>query len=205
MQGGVRNSGDPSARPVSGRGEPYKPKAKSAAAQRESEGTTVPLMAAKKNAAGGKGPCGGRVGGAGKREGMAAKSGPNDPGGLGPREEVRQLRRRLWAAAKRSPERRFHALYDHIARSDVLAEAWKRVRANKGAAGVDRQTIVEVERHGVERFLEELGGALREGRYRAEVVLRRYIPKADGRKRPLGIPTTYAQCPSSRTRASECA
>jgi len=147
------------------------------------------LIAATKNAAGGKGPCGGRVGEAGKREGMAARSGPNNPGGREPGEKVRQLQRRLWAAAKRSPERRFHALYDHLGRSDVLHEAWKRVRANKGAAGVDRQTLDEVEQYGVERFLTELGVALREGRYRAGVVLRRYIPKADGRKRPLGIPT----------------
>jgi group II intron reverse transcriptase/maturase len=80
-------------------------------------------------------------------------------------------------------------LYDHIGRRDVLQEAWKRVRANKGASGVDRQTLDEVEQYGVERFLEELGTALREGRYRAGVVLRRYIPKADGTKRPLGIPT----------------
>jgi len=189
VQGGVRNSGDPSARPVSGQGELYKPKAKSAAAQRESEGTTVPMMVATKNAAGGKGPCGGRVDEAGKREGMAAKSGPNHPGGRKPRDKVRQLQRRLWAAAKRSTGRRFHALYDHIARSDVLAEAWKRVRANRGAAGVDRQTLDEVEQHGVDQFLEEIGKVLKEGRYRAGVVLRRYIPKADGRKRPLGIPT----------------
>jgi len=189
VQGEVRNSGDPSAWPVSGRGEPYKPKAKSAAAQRESEGTTLPMMAVTKNAAGGKGPCGGRVDGAGKREGMAATSGPNDPGGRKPDDKVRRLQRRLWAAAKRSPERRFHALYDHTWRRDVLQEAWKRVRANKGAAGVDRQTFDEVEQYGVDRFLEEIGFALKEGRYRAAVVLRRYIPKADGRKRPLGIPT----------------
>jgi group II intron reverse transcriptase/maturase len=146
-------------------------------------------MVATKNATGGKGPCGGHVVGAGKREGMAATSGPNDPGGPRPREKVRQLQRRLWAAAKRSPGRRFHALYDHISRSDVLLEAWRRVRANKGAAGVDTLTLAEVEQYGVERFLEELGVALREGKYRAAVVLRRYIPKADGRKRPLGIPT----------------
>jgi len=120
---------------------------------------------------------------------MAAKSGPIDPAGRKPVEKVRQLQRRLWAAAKRSPGRRFHALYDHIHRSDVLWAAWKRVRANKGAAGVDAETIAGVERYGVERFLEELGGVLSAGGYRAEVVLRRYIPKADGRKRPLGIPT----------------
>jgi group II intron reverse transcriptase/maturase len=120
---------------------------------------------------------------------MAAASGPNDPGGRKPDDKVRRLQRRLWAAAKRSPERRFHALYDHTHRSDVLCEAWKRVRANKGAAGVDRQTLDEVEQYGVDRFLEEISLALKEGEYRAGVVLRRYIPKADGRKRPLGIPT----------------
>jgi RNA-directed DNA polymerase len=147
------------------------------------------LRVATKNAIGGKGPCGGHVGGAGKREGMAAESGPNDPAGRRPSDQVRQLQRRLWVAAKRSPGRRFHALYDHISRSDVLLEAWKRVRANKGAAGVDAVTLAEVEQYGVERFLEELGVSLREGRYRAAVVLRRYIPKADGRRRPLGVPT----------------
>jgi group II intron reverse transcriptase/maturase len=102
---------------------------------------------------------------------------------------VRQLQRRLWVAAKRHPGRRFHALYDRIARGDVLAEAWKRVRKNRGAAGVDAQTLSDVEQYGVERFLEELGAELRAGRYRPAAVLRRYIPKADGKKRPLGIPT----------------
>ena len=165
--------------------------------QRESEGTVVPQTlvraggtnAAKNNAAGGKGPCGDRAGEAGKREGMSGKSGTNDPGGLVPREKVRQLQRQLWAAAKRAPGRRFHALYDHIWRSDVLQEAWRRVRSNRGAAGVDGQSIRDVEQYGVERFLEELGSCLRAGKYRAQVVRRRYIPKADGKQRPLGIPT----------------
>jgi group II intron reverse transcriptase/maturase len=120
---------------------------------------------------------------------MAATSGPNDPGGRRPRDKVRQLQRRLCASAKRAPGRRFHALYDHIGRSDVLQEAWKRVKANKGAAGVDGQTIAEVEQYGVKRFVEELGEVLRTKKYQPGVVLRRYIPKADGRKRPLGIPT----------------
>ncbi|AKF10663.1 Retron-type RNA-directed DNA polymerase [Sandaracinus amylolyticus] len=195
--GEARNTRGPSAQPSSGRSAPYKPKAKSAAAQRESEGIVVPHGIAtamstnvvQNNATGGKGPWGSHVEEAGKREGMAGRTGPNDPGGRRPREEVRQLQRRLWVAAKRAPGRRFHALHDHIWRSDVLREAWKRVEANKGAAGVDGQTIAEVKQYGVERFLEELGDALRSKTYRPEVVLRRYIPKADGRKRPLGIPT----------------
>lgn len=189
MQGVVRNARDPSARPSSGQGAPYKPMAKSAAAQRESEGIVVPAIVATKNATGGKGPCGGQVDGAGKREGMAARSGPNDPAGPRPRDKVRELRRRLWVSAKRAPGRRFHALFDHLSRRDVLEEAWKRVRRNKGAAGVDRRTIADVEAYGVELFLEALGDSLRDGTYRPEMVRRRYIPKADGRKRPLGIPT----------------
>jgi RNA-directed DNA polymerase len=120
---------------------------------------------------------------------MAGKTGPNHPRGRKPVDQVRQLQRRLWVAAKQHPGRRFHALYDRIARRDVLAEAWKRVRRNRGAAGVDAQTLADVEQYGTERFLEELGAALLAGTYRPAAVLRRYIPKADGKKRPLGIPT----------------
>jgi RNA-directed DNA polymerase len=188
-QGTRRNTRGPSAPPSSRRGGSYKPKVKASAAQRESEGIVVPSIAATNNAAGGKGPCGGHVVGGGKREGMAGRSGPNHPDRPRPIDKVRQLQRRLWIAAKRSAGRRFHALYDRIARGDVLAEAWKRVKRNRGAAGVDAQTIADVEQYGVERFLEELGAALRAGTYRAAAVLRRYIPKADGKKRPLGIPT----------------
>ncbi|MFZ2507291.1 MAG: group II intron reverse transcriptase/maturase [Steroidobacteraceae bacterium] len=120
---------------------------------------------------------------------MAGRTGPNDPAGDQPGDKVRQLQRQLWAAAKRAPGRRFHALYDHLCRSDVLREAWKRVRGNRGAAGVDGQSIRDVEQYGVERFLEELGTELQAGEYLPQVVRRRYIPKADGKKRPLGIPT----------------
>jgi group II intron reverse transcriptase/maturase len=120
---------------------------------------------------------------------MAASSGPIDPDRRKPIDKVRRLQRRLWAAAKQSRERRFHALYDQIARSDVLVEAWKRVKCNKGAAGVDEQTIADVEQLGVEVFLEDIATKLRGGKYRPALVLRRYIPKADGKKRPLGIPT----------------
>ena len=197
VSGGVRNTRDPSAQPQSWQGGSYKPKAKLSTVQRESEGIEVPQSveastrtnAVTNNAAGGKGPCGGRAGGAGKRERMAGETGPNDSGGLVPRDKVRQLQRQLWAAAKRAPGRRFHALYDHIWRGDILWEAWRRVRRNRGAAGVDGQSLSSVEQYGVERFLKQLGSELRAGEYRAQVVRRRYIPKADGRQRPLGIPT----------------
>ena len=118
----------------------------------------------------------------GKCEGMAAR--PNDPTA-----KVRELQRTLFRAAKRNHSRRFHALYDRIHRSDVLLEAWKRVRANRGAAGVDGTTLEAIEGAGVERFLEEIREALVRGEYRASPVQRRYIPKQDGRVRPLGIPT----------------
>ena len=71
-------------------------------------------------------------------------------------DKVRQLQRRLCAAAKQSPKRRFHALYDRMWRSDVLDEAWKRVKKNRGSAGLDAQTIAGVEEHGVERFLSAI-------------------------------------------------
>jgi len=120
---------------------------------------------------------------------MTGRTGSNHPGGPPPIDHVRQLQRRLWVAAKRSPERRFHALMDRIWRGDVLQEAWRRVKKNHGAAGVDAMTLAVVEQYGVERLLTELGVALRAGTYRPQPVLRRYIPKADGRQRPLGIPT----------------
>ena len=120
---------------------------------------------------------------------MAGLSGPNHPHRHSPMDKVRQLQRRLWVAAKRSPDRRFHALMDRIWRRDVLQAAWRRVKRNRGAAGVDRETLAVVEQYGVERMLNELHDTLRAGTYRPQPVLRRYIPKADGRQRPLGIPT----------------
>ena len=103
--------------------------------------------------------------------------------------KVRQLQRTLWAAAKQSEGRRFHALYDRVHRGDVLWEAWERVRKNRGAAGVDRVTLVAVEDYGVDRMLRELRRDLREGVYRPAPVRRVEIPKPRGGVRPLGIPT----------------
>jgi group II intron reverse transcriptase/maturase len=120
---------------------------------------------------------------------MAGRTGPKDPDHRPVVDHVRQLQRRLWVAAKRSPKRRFHALGDRIYRRDVLWEAWRRVKRNRGAAGVDRETLACVEQYGVEQMLDELHVALRAGTYRPQPVLRRDIPKTDGRQRPLGIPT----------------
>lgn len=189
VQGVARNTGGPSRQPESGQGGSYKPKAKTRADERESEGIVVPQRAVGQNAAGGKGPYGGQTDRGGKREGMAGRTGPNDLHERKLVDKVRQLQRRLWAAAKRAPKRRFHALYDRIYRGDVLWEAWKRVRRNRGASGLDGQTLAGVEQYGVERFVEELGAKLRSGEYRPQAVKRRYISKAGGGQRPLGIPT----------------
>ena len=108
-----------------------------------------------------------------------------------PEDNVGELQRQLWVCAKRSRARRFHALYDRICRSDVLQEAWKRVKKNRGSAGVDAITLTAIEEYGVSRFLDEVGANLRAGQYRAQPVKRRYIPKGNGKlgTRPLGIPT----------------
>jgi RNA-directed DNA polymerase len=174
--------------------------------QRESEGAVVPLIGVQQNAPGGKGPHFDHAFREGKHQGMAGIARSNSPGGPAPvvaglvpppapgmvragPVNVRELQRKLWAAAERSPERRFHALYDRVHRGDVLREAWERVRASRGAAGVDRVTLAFVqEEYGVARMLAELQRDLREGTCRPAPARRVDIPKPDGGKRPLGIP-----------------
>ena len=104
-------------------------------------------------------------------------------------DKVRELQRTLYRAAKADPGRRFHALYDKVSRRDVLERAWELVRANKGAAGIDQQTIADVERYGIAKLLDELAADLREGRWRPLPARRVFIPKP-GREelRPLSIP-----------------
>src|SRR4051812_43801354 len=105
-------------------------------------------------------------------------------------DKVRELQRTLYRAAKADPGRRFHALYDKVHRRDVLERAWELVRANRGAAGIDRQTIADVEEYGVARLLDELAADLREGRWRPLPARRVFIPKPGrGELRPLSIPT----------------
>jgi len=104
-------------------------------------------------------------------------------------DRVRELQRALYRAAKADPGRRFHALYDKVYRRDVLERAWGQVRANRGAAGIDRITLVEVERYGVARLLDELAAELRAGSYRPLPARRVFIPKpGSGEQRPLSIP-----------------
>ena len=175
--------------PGSGQRGSYKPPAKASAAPRESEGTVVASSRATNTARGATDPCGGNVGRASTREGMPGRTGANHPEGRESIDKVRHLQRRLWKAAKQQSGRRFHALDDRIHRDDVLWEAWRRVKRNRGAAGIDAITRADVEQMGVEAFLSDLGARLRAGRYRPAAVRRRYIPKGTGGQRPLGIPT----------------
>ena len=101
---------------------------------------------------------------------------------------VQKLQTALHAKAKESPNFRFYALYDKVYRKDVLAYAYECCKANGGAAGVDGQTFEDIEEYGVERWLDELAEELKSRTYQPLPVRRVYIPKPDGKQRPLGIP-----------------
>ncbi len=155
------------------------------------------MMTAPQNTVGGKGPWGGHDDVSRNDKGMVATRGagtsshrrPNSPGPHLKVDNVARLQRRLGAAAKRDEGRRFHALFDRIWRRDVLEKAWNRVKRNRGAAGVDAETIDSIRALGEESFLNDLSKTLRAGKYRPQAVRRHWIPKANGGRRPLGIPT----------------
>lgn len=108
---------------------------------------------------------------------------------LRPPEKVQKLQTALHAKAKESPECRFYALYDKVYREDVLSHAWQLAKSKGGSPGVDGQRFSDIENDGVERWLGELAEDLRKKAYRPEPVLRVWLAKPDGGKRPLGIPT----------------
>ena len=102
---------------------------------------------------------------------------------------VQKLQEALHAKAKGSPTYRFYALYDKLYRTDVLLHAYRCCRANGGAAGVDGQQFADIEAYGLERWLGEIQKELKDKSYRPSAVRRVWIPKPDGKQRPLGVPT----------------
>jgi len=116
-------------------------------------------------------------------------------------DKAQQLREKLYLAAKTSPTRRFHALYDKVYRMDFLKDAWEQVKRNKGSAGIDEESITDILSKGPDNVLGEIQETLESKRYRPKSVKRVYIPKPDGRKRPLGIPTIRDRIVQASTKA----
>ncbi|MFH1776074.1 MAG: reverse transcriptase domain-containing protein [Candidatus Omnitrophota bacterium] len=102
---------------------------------------------------------------------------------------VQELQRKLYQKAKSNAGLRFYALYDKVYRMDFLRKAWSKVRAKQGAAGIDGETIEKIEQEGVERYITKIQEELKTKTYRPQPARRVYIPKPDGKKRPLSIPT----------------
>lgn len=105
------------------------------------------------------------------------------------RNSVQELQQALARKSKLNPRLRFYSLYDKVYRMDVLIEAWKKVRSNKGSSGVDKIALKDIETSGVELFLSTLQEELKLHYYKPQPLRRVYIPKANGKKRPLSIPT----------------
>ena len=143
------------------------------------ERLVVPLKPG--NAGGGKGPQ--------FKTNAASSEGRRRLGNLTTPKSVQKLQMALHAKAKAAPGYRFYALYDKISRDDILAHAWAQCRSNQGAPGTDGQDFADVEAYGVERWLGELALALKEETYRPDPIRRVFIPKANGKLRPLGIST----------------
>ena len=114
-------------------------------------------------------------------------------GNLATPKSVQKLQTALHAKAKAEACYRFYALYDKISREDILAHAYAQCRSNKGAPGIDGQDFADIEAYGVERWLAELALALRQETYRPEPIRRVFIPKANGKLRPLGISSVSAR------------
>jgi RNA-directed DNA polymerase len=143
------------------------------------ERLAVPLKPG--NAGGGKGPQ--------FKTDAIRSEGPGRLGNLSTPKSVQKLQTALHAKAKAEAGYRFYALYDKISREDILAQAYAQCRSNKGAPGVDGQDFADIEAYGVQRWLGELALALRQETYRPDPIRRVFIPKANGKLRPLGIST----------------
>jgi RNA-directed DNA polymerase len=104
-------------------------------------------------------------------------------------DKIQEFQRKLYEKAKADAKFRFYSLYDKTYRMDILVAAYRRAKANGGTSGVDGEQFEDIERIGVSDYLEELHQELKERRYRPQPVRRVYIPKANGKLRPLGIPT----------------
>jgi RNA-directed DNA polymerase len=146
---------------------------------RESERSVVPLKPG--NAGGGKGPW--------FKTSVESGDSREIDVSLTPPEKVGKLQTALHAKAKAAPSYRFYLLYDKMYRWDVLVYAYERCKANKGVAGVDGQSFEHIEAYGEQRWLEELAKELQTKTYQCSPVKRAWIPKPDGKQRPLGIPT----------------
>jgi RNA-directed DNA polymerase len=109
-------------------------------------------------------------------------------------EKIRTLQRKLYRKAKEEPDCRFYLLYDKIYREDILYHAYELVKYNRGAAGVDGQTLTWIESQGLGKWLAAIREELRTQRYQPQPVRRVRIPKPGGGERPLGIPTVRADC-----------